>query len=173
MYCKLNLTLKGSKPRVWRRIVVDDSMCSEDFMDYVMAIFHMDGFHLYELIIPGERPKLGHGFAQDFSFDEPEEPQEEEETLAELFDKGIKRMTFLYDFGDGWEVDIRLEGRMEELDKKVKKVPCVLRGAGYGIIEDVGGIWMLNAIAAGDREILGEFEEWDLPDLTDFDPEDF
>ena len=44
-----------------------------------------------------------------------------------------------YDYGDGWEVMLRLEEIIEDRELPGKELPRVLEGEGYGIIEDCGG----------------------------------
>lgn len=44
-----------------------------------------------------------------------------------------------YDYGDGWEVVLRLEEVFEDSELPGKELPRVLEGQGFGIIEDCGG----------------------------------
>jgi hypothetical protein len=64
-------------------------------------------------------------------------------------------LTFEYDEGDGWQVDLTLVSR--ELRKvNLDDLPCVLEGAGFGIVEDVGGTGGLAKLAKALRKGSGK-----------------
>ena len=46
---------------------------------------------------------------------------------------------FFYDYGDGWEVILKLEEIFEDKDLPGRELPRVMEGDGFGIIEDSGG----------------------------------
>jgi len=56
------------------------------------------------------------------------------------------KLTFEYDYGDGWEVTLILE-QCEKREVSLTGLPCVLEGEGFGIIEDVGGVTGLGNLA--------------------------
>ena len=64
-------------------------------------------------------------------------------------------MLFTYDFGDNWEIDIKLEKIIDDKETHGREFPRVLAGEGYGIIEDCGGVWGLYEIAEAFREKSG------------------
>lgn len=89
------------------------------------------------------------------------------------------QIEFTYDFGDGWHIHLILEDIIIDKDLPGKKLPRVLDGEGYGIIEDCGGVGGLKEIVQAFKRKKGrkyeEFCEWlgveDL-DLASFDVED-
>ncbi len=112
---------------------------------------------------------------------------EENEKLINATDKNVKhiisspdeRMTFSYDFGDNWQVNIVLEKVIEDKELPGKELPRVLEGEGYGIIEDCGGVGGLEDIAKAFKNKKGkqyeEYCEWlgvDNLDLFTFDIDD-
>lgn len=89
------------------------------------------------------------------------------------------QMVFTYDFGDGWHIHLFLEDIIIDKDLPGKELPRVLAGAGYGIIENCGGVWGLKEIAKAFKSKKGrkykEFCEWlgvEELDLLSFDVED-
>jgi hypothetical protein len=87
-------------------------------------------------------------------------------------------ITFQYDFGDGWEVNLTLE-ECEKREVSLANLPKVLDGEGYGIIEDVGGVRGLDELAKvlkeGSGEEYDEYREWlgsATLDLETFDIDD-
>jgi hypothetical protein len=59
--------------------------------------------------------------------------------LNHVTDRPGWNLTFEYDYGDGLEVDLALED-CEKREVSLADLTWVLNGAGYGIIEDVGGV---------------------------------
>jgi hypothetical protein len=86
-------------------------------------------------------------------------------------DTGAKTLTYLYDFGDGWEHTIRIL-RFDDAEAG-RKYPALIEAAGRCPPEDVGGPWgyteFLDAIADPDHEQHDDMTEWYG---ADFDPED-
>jgi hypothetical protein len=84
-------------------------------------------------------------------------------------DTGAKRLTYLYDFGDGWEHTVRLE-RVVAAEPGVL-YPRLLEAKGRCPPEDIGGPpgyeEFLAAIADPDHERHDEITEWHD---ADFDP---
>lgn len=97
--------------------------------------------------------------------------------LKDVLTSTADRITFNYDFGDNWEVALKMVG--EESLPSAKGLPRVLDGAGFGIIENCGGptdLAELNAMMeSGD---IGPFSNY-LPEFLlannglDFDLADF
>lgn len=84
-----------------------------------------------------------------------------------------------YDYGDGWEVILRLEKVFTDDELPGKELPRVLKGEGYGIIENCGGPGGLQDLAETFERKQGEeyreLSRWlgqtEL-DLTAFDLDD-
>ena len=97
--------------------------------------------------------------------------------LCEIFNKGENpEFYFTYDFGDDWSFKIKVEDAGYKSPNPVAKLPIVIAGKGYGIIEDCGGPGGLESL----REAFGkksgkeyeEFRDWlerDDLDLSAFD----
>lgn len=92
-----------------------------------------------------------------------------------LFDEG-DLATFTYDFGDDWQIALRVEEIIRNSSIPATDLPKVLDGEGYGIIENCGGAYGLKKLAAAFKRKRGpqyeEFREWlgvDSLDMTAFD----
>lgn len=89
------------------------------------------------------------------------------------------KMSFSYDFGDDWRVSLTLEKIFEDKALSGSDLPRVLEGAGFGIIEDIGGIEGLEDLAKAFQKKKGadylQFSEWlgiDDLDMAAFDLDD-
>jgi len=68
------------------------------------------------------------------------------EKLSNVTDRPGWKAMFEYDYGDGWEIDLTLE-KCEKQEVSLALLPRVLKGDGFGIIEDVGGVGGLENLA--------------------------
>ena len=86
-----------------------------------------------------------------------------------------EQIYFTYDFGDNWEVVIKLENVYSDDTTPASDFPRVLGGAGFGIIEDCGGVHGLGELAAAYKKKSGEayeeYSEW--LGITDLDLDSF
>ena len=84
-----------------------------------------------------------------------------------------------YDFGDDWYVTLTLEKIFEDKELDGRELPRVLEGAGFGIVEDVGGTSGLDELVKAFKKKRGpdykQFSQWlgiaDF-DITAFDMDD-
>ena len=131
---RLKVTLKGLKPPIWRRLVVEDTMTLGDLHMAVQAAMGWDNSHLH-LFLAGE--------------DQIGDPRQLDDVENEArVDKAQGRKTFgyVYDMGDDWDHAIRIE-RSEPLDP-ARAYPACMDGTGacppedrvtMGLCGDAGG----------------------------------
>jgi len=100
-------------------------------------------------------------------------------TLRQLSSTPGFRLCMRYDYGDGWEVELRLEQVFRDDALPGKLLPRVLEGEGFGIVEDCGGVDGLERLAKAFQNKVGpeyeEFSEWlglKEFDLSAFDIDD-
>ncbi len=172
---QIKITLLGSRPPIWRRILVPESYT---FYDLHVAIqdamgwldYHLHQFEIEDDKAPGKRVVI------ESPFIEPEEEEEEmllstEVPIRLFFRTPGDRALYIYDFGDGWLHDVVLE-KIEPREPK-KKYPICIAGKRACPPEDCGGIGgyyrCLKAFRDKDDSegLLSWLEDWD-PDK--FDP---
>ena len=90
-----------------------------------------------------------------------------------------EKLNFNYDFGDDWWVSLMLEKVFTDKNLPGSELPRVLEGAGFGIVEDVGGTRGLTDFAKAFKKKKGvdyrQFSEWlgvEDFDMTAFDLDD-
>ena len=175
---KLYAELADFKPKMWRRFYVPMDYTMEQLAFILMAMFNMSGSHLYSFMVPNQDMDIGCEL-DSMGFGDPSTHAASEVTLKDVFDGGDSRFTFVYDFGDDWEVKVKLEKFGTIAPVANKDLPYIDSGAGFGIIEDCGGVYGLEDIAEAFKSKTGEqyeeYREWlgmdeseDL-DLTTFD----
>ncbi|MBT8421110.1 MAG: plasmid pRiA4b ORF-3 family protein [Gammaproteobacteria bacterium] len=164
---QLKISLKGSKPPIWRRIHVESSVKLPKLHRIMQIVMGWDDCHLHQFTLGG----MYYGCAEqlDSAFDFEETVDESKYRLNQLLDEEKQSMIYEYDFGDDWEHKITLE-KILPFDPKVK-LPVCLKAKGACPPEDIGGIWgyyeFLEALNDPDHPEHDGYKEWIG---EDFDP---
>lgn len=140
---QLKISIKGAKPPIWRRILVEPTMSFSKLHDTIQNIFNWEDYHLYAFY--GDINRY-------VSVDFLEHDDEEDSLNLSSNDFSINRelndikdkITYLYDFGDSWEHIIILE-KILPYDEKIHYPHCT-GGKRAGPAEDCGGIYNYNMI---------------------------
>jgi hypothetical protein len=160
----LKITLRGIRPPIWRRLEVSSRISLSEFHDIIQAAMGWQSCHLYAFEIGGRH------------YGDPENVDDVEDdtrlTLAGVVKSGVTRLTYKYDFGDGWEHDIIIERKHAAVPGA--RYPVCVAGKRNCPPEDCGGIWgyrdLVEALADPSNESHAELSEWVG---ADFDPEKF
>lgn len=153
---QLKITVCGSKPPIWRRVIVPEHITFCDLDDIIEKIFGWTHSHLYEF------------FIKDWGMRITGAPlMEEEDNADECIDSWIKEgceLIYTYDFGDNWEHLIKVE-KIVTYDNRY---PIVLKSKGTNMIEDCGGIWGFKCYKDDADEfdleaVNAEFSSWNIP----------
>ena len=153
---QLKITIRGSKPPIWRRVIVPEHIAFCDLDDIIEKIFGWTHGHLYEF------------FIKDWGMRITGAPlMEEDDNAEECIDSWMKvgsEIFYTYDFGDNWEHLIKIEKIVEY----EHRYPVVLKSKGPNMIEDCGGIWgfydCIEEAEPFDMEAVNEeFRSWVLP----------
>jgi len=171
---QFKITLKHTKPPIWRRILVPGDLT---FWDLHVAIQDAMGWcdchlHQFEVFDPRKRRVVLIGMPDD------ETPMGEQTLpgwkvpVARLLTMNHPRALYTYDFGDGWDHDVVLEKVLPQ--DPSQKLPQCVGGRRRCPPEDCGGPWgyreLLAAMADPNHEEHEALLEW----LGgDFDPDDF
>jgi Plasmid pRiA4b ORF-3-like protein len=160
----LKITLKGTKPPVWRRLLVPGSMTLGDLSEAILTGMGWMGGHLHAFDVGGRQ--YGDPATTDDVADE------RRLTLNAVLRSGVKRFGYDYDFGDGWEHIVAIEKTL--LPVSGQGYPACVDGKRNCPPEDCGGVWsyaeLLEILADPDHPEREERLEWIG---EDFDPEEF
>ncbi|HYZ22112.1 MAG TPA: plasmid pRiA4b ORF-3 family protein [Rhodopila sp.] len=160
----LKITLLDSKPPIWRRVVVPETMSLADLHNVIQAVMGWEDSHLHQFEI-GERRYARPGMLDDTL-------AEGRVTLKSIRAAGTKRFRYTYDFGDSWEHLIEIEDKPAAALSR--PVPLCVAGKRAAPPDDSGGIWgyeeKVEILANPEHEDYDEISEW-MPE--GFDPEHF
>ena len=193
-------------PKIWRRFQVSANITVARLGYILMTLFEMKASHLFAFELPVDRDvheyaqsrypgkrmeEIPDAFRAALRMYRYELPNDE--SFAEQDDNYVTfdatthkisritkdsgtRLNFNYDFGDNWWISLTLENVFFDKELSAKELPRVLEGAGYGIIEDCGGVSGLGELTKAFKKKKGreydEFREWlgiDDLDMSAFD----
>jgi hypothetical protein len=131
--------LVGIEPSIWRRVQVPSKY---SFWDLYVAIQDSMGWidyhlHAFRVRMPHKRKIVEIGIPTDDYFDEPVLPGWQI-PITDYFTEPGKSAPYEYDFGDGWEHNILLEGIL--LKEKGARYPKCVAGERACPPEDCGGL---------------------------------
>jgi hypothetical protein len=132
---QLKITLIGSKPPIWRRILVSNEMTLDKFHLVLQIAMGWTNSHLHQFISNGKFYGIKD---DDFGFDMDIE-DEDKYKLNQLLKSEKDTIIYEYDFGDGWEHKVLLEKILPY--NTDNKLPCCTKGKRACPPEDCGGIW--------------------------------
>lgn len=163
---QLKITLLGTKPPIWRRILIESNTLLPDLHKILQTTMGWTNSHLHQFI---------HGrtfYAAPSEWDDLGNIDYSHISIASLLKKEGNNLEYEYDFGDGWRHQILLE---KILDKDKKQVyPICIAGERACPPEDCGGVWgyqdLLKTIKNPKSPEYEELMEW-IGDI--FDPEEF
>jgi hypothetical protein len=104
---RLKVTLDGIAPPIWRRLEVPASLRLERLHAVLQVALGWTNSHLHVFEIGGER--IGVPYALDQLTEGLYTRSGRMVELGHVVDKGIRRFTYEYDFGDSWRHTIEVE----------------------------------------------------------------
>jgi hypothetical protein len=130
---QLKVTLKGSKPPIWRRIQVTSDTTLVKLHRILQRVMGWEGYHLDQFVIGG------------FAYGDPGllgelEAEDARLVTLETIVRGEQfKFLYEYDFGESWEHELRIEKTLPL--EEGKRYPVCLTGKRACPPEDCGGIW--------------------------------
>lgn len=157
----LRMHVVGCEPRIWRRLEVRESMWLSRLHDTVQILFDWFDYQTHAFVV--DELKFGNPIKRDDLVVE----DDRDVTLAELDLEHRDRFLYIYDFGEGWHVEIKIE-RTGLVEKGVA-YPVCSGGERAGPPEDCGGLEafhdMLACINEPNTDLGREWLEWLGPEF--------
>jgi hypothetical protein len=159
--CQLKVTLRGSRPPIWRRLLVPADTTLTRLHRMLQIVMGWQDSHMYEFRIDARRP-MGLRSTQI----------QRSARIGEVLTEIGSSLTYTYDLGDGWEHSVVLEKRFPG-GEDVERAVC-LDGQQGCPPEDCGGVPgyydLLEVLQNPNDERYEEMREWMG---EDFDPRAF
>ena len=167
---QLKVTLLGTDPPIWRRLLVPADLTLEILHDILQVTMGWEDCHMHEFRIGQQR--YGKPDPMERAFGGPCTASERTARLFNVLGRVGAKAVYTYDFGDSWEHQIVIEKRLAPEPERA--YPACMAGERHGPPEDCGGIpgfySLLEAISDPEHEQHEELLDW----LGDgFEPEAF
>jgi len=163
---QIKVTLKESKPPIWRRIQVTSITTLAQLHRILQLVMGWESYHLYRFVVGGME------YSDPSMLEEMEGEDAQRVTLGALVRGEKDKFLYEYDFGDSWEHELRIEKVFPV--EAGKRYPVCLTGKRACPPEDCGGIWgyasFLEAIQEPQHPEHEEMVDWVG---GEFDPEVF
>lgn len=178
---QLKITLKDTKPAIWRRILIPGDMTFRDLHETIQVAMGWFECHLHQFFTEKQHGLYMGGCITDTQLPDDIEPFEDaaEERDVKLCDRLKEvgdRCGYEYDFGDGWQHEVLLE-KISESEKSVE-YPICIGGKRQCPPEDCGGTGgyyhLLEILADPKHKEHEDMLEWlGLENADEYDPEEF
>jgi hypothetical protein len=132
----LKVTLRGSKPPIWRRLEVPSSITLDELHAVIQAAFGWENYHMHVFVTADGRqygdpdPELD--FRSEYGL-----------RLTRVAPVGHK-LWYTYDFGDDWEHIVEVEKSLPA--EPTATYPRCVGGRRAAPPEDCGGIWAFQQL---------------------------
>ncbi|MBC3789245.1 plasmid pRiA4b ORF-3 family protein [Spirosoma utsteinense] len=104
---QLKITLRGTKPAIWRRVLVEKTITFEGLHEIIQIVMGWANSHLHEFTVQGIR--IGQPL-DEFDADFGEELIDEATvTLESVLTDSNQKVDYTYDFGDSWDHTLMVE----------------------------------------------------------------
>lgn len=168
---QIQISLLGSKPKIWRRVLIQSDMLLSDFHKVIQTSMGWTNSHLHQFI--KNETCYSEKMPDDITWEELGNVDYQKMKVSDLLINEEERILYEYDLGDGWKHDIILEKILPGEENELGK-PICLAGRMNCPPEDCGGIGgysdMLGILKNHGHEEYESFIEW-LGGK--FDPEHF
>ena len=157
---QLKISLEGTKPPIWRRLLVTSDIKLDVLHLALQITMGWTNSHLHQFI---SRDRKFYGIKDDdFAMDGFEMQDESTVRLSALLKTEKDSLIYEYDFGDSWTHKVTLE-KILDFDPE-KKLPYCVIGKRACPPEDCGGIWgyadLLTLLENPEHEEYEEMLEW-------------
>ena len=160
---QLKITLKGSKPGIWRRVLVRGHMRLDRLHHVIQIAMGWTNSHLHQFIT-GTRAACTY-----YGEPDPDVPptfsktlNEKRYVLADLASVAKQKFIYDYDFGDDWQHEVVVEKILPP--EPTFRHPICLAGANACPPEDCGGVYGYHNLV----KILADPKHPDHDDMMDW-----
>ena len=159
-YFEFEVALRGAKPKIWRKFILTKTATFKDLHDAIQIACGWHNSHLYSFQLAGRNgEEIASSPHADDGFGEHAAPPANKVKLAKYF-PDIDKCLYTYDFGDGWEHEVKLKSIQNYTTSFKRKL---IAGKRAFPPEDCGGLpgyETCAAVATGKMEDEDDLKEW-------------
>jgi yecA family protein len=156
---QLKIALQGAKPPIWRRVLVPGNLTLEQLHKVIQLCMGWTDSHLHQFLVDRTCYCLPD---EDDSWRTSRPKNEAKFTLKALEEKILPGFIYIYDYGDDWVHQIRVEKVLDPAEGK--PYPVLIAGKRACPPDDIGGVpgylHLLEVLADPEDEEYQEFVDW-------------
>jgi len=159
---EIRISLKHSKPRIYRKIQINSNTELKDLYMYILTLFGWSGGHLHQY---ETNDGLFYSDKKDFEgYFDCDDIRDYKNVKISKFLKNVKDdLLLIYDFGDDWLHEIRLDKIFDYVSEDEFKQVCI-DGKMASPPEDCGGLYgyydLLETLSDENNEEHKDMMEW-------------
>ena len=134
---QIKVTLNGSDPKIWRRVLVPSNFHLGKLNHVIQMAMGWQESHLHEFVIENHR-YINPDYEPDDIWPGMEKNRDENKLSLQEVVEVTNKFIYRYDFGDGWEHEIKIEKTIDDLG--LYHLPICIDGENACPPEDCGGI---------------------------------
>lgn len=165
----LRISLKHIKPAIWRKVEIPSNVTLIYLSDLIMDLMGWFGGHMHQYR-KGKTYYAPQEQIDESPFDTDDTFPEENYSIEDILYEVGKTVIFEYDFGDGWEHEIKLSSVAEYKDGE-ERIARFVDGKRACPPEDCGGVYGYEQICKGESDYFDDFGFGE--DGEEYDPEYF
>jgi hypothetical protein len=131
---QLHISLRDLKPAIWRRVLVPGSATLEKLHRIIQIAMGWSNSHMHEFTVGNTCYGVPD---KSFADTAPAVVSEKRATLSTCVAASVKSFRYVYDFGDSWEHNLKVEKIL--VADPALRYPVCLAGANACPPDDIGG----------------------------------
>jgi hypothetical protein len=129
---QFRITVKDVRPEIWRKLLVPSDITLEKLHTILQILMGWRNYHLYAFVINEKRY-----YPPNENYNDIGKKNSIQTRLSSIFPKTSGPITYEYDFGDGWVIELCSEPK-DDVVKQNQSAECI-EGSRHGPVEDSGG----------------------------------
>ncbi len=168
--CTLRITLKYTNIKVWRKIEVPSNITLRCLGNVIIDAMGWENSHFWQFRKRSVMYEPEYQIDEDMAMDLFDIRKAEDFCLSEILTKKGNRVTLEYDFGEGWEHEVRLLSVKDYTENEERKINFI-SGENACPPEDCGGVMGYEAICA--RFLEGPYKRRKSKSTYDYEEDYF
>ncbi len=165
IYYKLKTSLNGYEERLNRTFLFRTDLDLDELAFAILSMFNTDAYHMYEFEDDSNKYECEISLSEAIEMGYPNCGKKTENVTLDKLKIKKDKFIMTYDFGENYEFVIEILGTIEI--KGRNRIPIVIDGVGYGILEDNRSL--LEAYLDGEIEFPNKINKRGRYVTIDFD----
>lgn len=138
---KLKIELNNTDPKIYRTVIVPEKFTFHELHLVIQCVMNWNNSHLYQFNLgapyKSDSVTLPDNYSDGLFGRRHNQFNSTKTRIADFFNGQLKKVTYIYDFGDDWIHTIKPLAK----PKEEVLLPICVKGENDAPIDDIGGLW--------------------------------